>query len=219
MITKSTSYYDIAARLPADAVVSFCGVSWEEYEELLRQVGESSGLRISFNDGRLTIMTLGTEHENYARFVERLLTTLSLRRRLNIRFFGGATIKKVEVQKGVEPDACFYVQRADALGNRVELDFEKDPPPDIALEIDVHHDSMFKLAIYAALGVPEIWRYDGRELTIYLLEGDKYEVSGQSRALPLLTSRVLTEHLARLREEGELGSLLAFDEWLQSQNL
>ncbi|MCS6805935.1 MAG: Uma2 family endonuclease, partial [Blastocatellia bacterium] len=107
---------------------------------------------------------------------------------------------------------------ADLLGARLELNFEVDPPPDIAVEIDVHHDSTFKLPIYAALGVPEVWRYDGKEVTIYLLRGEGYEVSAQSQALPLLTSRVLTEFLTRLRDEGELQALLAFDEWLQSHS-
>ncbi|MCS6806178.1 MAG: Uma2 family endonuclease [Blastocatellia bacterium] len=219
MATQTASYYDIVSRLPADTVVTFHDVSWQEYEELLEQVSEASGLRISYDDGMLTVMTLSTEHENYARFIERLVNVISLRRRINIRFFGSATMKTAKGHKGLEPDACFYVQTADRLGTRLELDFEVDPPPDIAVEIDVHHDSTFKLPIYAALGVPEVWRYDGKELTIYLLRGEGYEVSAQSQALALLTSQVLTEFLARLREEGELQALLAFDEWLQSGQL
>jgi Uma2 family endonuclease len=216
MITQTASYYDIVSQLPADTVVTFHDVGWEEYEDLLEQVGEASGLRISFNEGRLTVKTLSTEHEKYARFLEKLLTVLSLRRRINILSFGGATMKKSKRRKGLEPDACFYVQTADLLGKRIQLDFEVDPPPDIAVEIDVHHDSLSKFAIYAALGVPEIWRYDGQQLTIYLLQEDTYVTSAQSQALPLLTSQILTEFLTRLRDEGEFQTLLAFDEWLQS---
>lgn len=218
MITPTASYYDIVTQLPADTVVTFHNVGWQEYEELLEQVGESSGLRISFDDGRLTVMTLSTEHEKYTRFLEKLLTVLSLRRRINILSFGGATMKKAKRRKGLEPDACFYVQTADALGNRMQLDFEVDPPPDIAVEIDVHHDSSSKLPIYAALGVPEIWRYDGQRLTISVLRQDQYVEVPQSQALPLLTGQILTEFLTRLREDGELPALLAFDEWLQSQS-
>lgn len=217
MIAQTVSYYDIVTQLPADTVVTFHGVSWEDYEGLLDQVGEASGLRISFDDGRLTVMTLSTEHENYARFLEKLLTIISLRLRLNIRFFGGATMKKAKRRKGLEPDACFYVQTADRLGTRMQLDFEVDPPPDIAVEIDVHHDSLFKFPIYAALGVPEVWRYDGQHLTISVLREGQYVTTPQSQALPLLTGQVLTEFLTRLREEGELQALLAFDEWLHSR--
>jgi Uma2 family endonuclease len=120
-----------------------------------------------------------------------------------------------EMYKGNEPDACFYVQNAYRIGNRLQLDFATDPPPDIAIEVDVHHDSRNKLDIYAALAVPEVWRFDGDALTIYLLEQDRYTESGSSLALPMLTSPLLTNALTQVRTEGELAALMAFDEWLQ----
>jgi Uma2 family endonuclease len=215
--TQILSYYDVVNQLPADTVVAFHDVSWEDYEKLLEQVGEASGLRISYGDGTLTVMTLSSEHESYERFIESLVSLVRVRLRLNIRFFGSATMKKRKPRKGLEPDACFYVQTADALGKRIQLDFEVDPPPDIAVEIDLHHQSLSKFPIYAALGVGEIWRYDGRELTIHLLEVEHYLTVSQSRALPMLTSQILTDFLRRLRDDGELDAILAFYEWLQSR--
>ena len=210
----ATNYFEIVTRLPADAVVVFRHVGWEDYEELLAQVGEASGLRLSYDDGILTAMTLGTEHEKYARFIEKLLTVLSLKKRIAILSFGAATIKRPSQRKGLEPDACFYVQRAEELGNRVQLDFEHDPPPDVAVEIDVHHSSEEKLSIYVALGVPEVWRYDGQRLRMFVLRGVGYEEVERSQALPVLTSEAVTGFLERLRREGELQALLAFDEWI-----
>jgi Uma2 family endonuclease len=220
MTVQTASYYDIVAELPADAEVTFQGVSWDEYEDLLEQLeqaGESSGRRISFDTGVLTVITLSTAPENYARFLDGLMVIIRLRRRINILSFGSATMRKRKKSAGKEPDACYYVQTADALGNRMQLDFEVDPPPDIAVEIDIHHDSLSKFPIYSALGVPEIWRYDGHELTIHLLQEDDYVIAPQSSALPLLTGRILTEFLTRLRDDGEFQAILAFDEWLQSQ--
>ena len=213
----ATNYFEIVTRLPADAVVVFRHVGWEDYEELLAQVGEASGLRLSYDDGILTAMTLGTEHEKYARFIEKLLTVLSLKKRIAILSFGAATIKRPSQRKGLEPDACFYVQRAEELGNRMQLDFEHDPPPDVAVEIDVHHSSEEKLSIYVALGVPEVWRYDGRRVSMFVLRGVGYEEVERSQALPVLTSEAVTGFLERLRREGELQALLAFDEWLGSR--
>ncbi|CDM66248.1 Uma2 family endonuclease [Pyrinomonas methylaliphatogenes] len=210
----ATNYFEIVTRLPADAVVVFRHVGWEDYEELLAQVGEASGLRLSYDDGILTAMTLGTEREKYARFIEKLLTVLSLKKRIVILSFGAATIKRPSQRKGLEPDACFYVQRAEELGNRVQLDFEHDPPPDVAVEIDVHHSSEEKLSIYVALGVPEVWRYDGQRLRMFVLRGVGYEEVERSQALPVLTSEAVTGFLERLRREGELQALLAFDEWI-----
>src|SRR5438132_3493026 len=134
----TSKHYDIVTQLPADTVLTFHDASWEDYEELLEQVGEASGKRISYREGTLTVMTLSAEHENYARFIDRMVNLVGVRLRINIRFFGSATMKKQNRRKGLEPDACFYVQTADALGKRIQLDFEVDPPPDIAVEIDVH---------------------------------------------------------------------------------
>ncbi|MEW6208880.1 MAG: Uma2 family endonuclease [Acidobacteriota bacterium] len=217
MTTATSSYYEIATQLPPDSIVTFRDVGWEEYEELIEQLGEASGHRVSFDEGTLKIMTLSPEHESYAQFFESLITVIRLRLRLNIRSFGSATMRKKKKKKANEPDACFYVQTASVIGNKMHIDFSVDPPPDIVVEVDIHHDSLEKFPIYVALGVPEIWRYDGKRLTIHHLEGDEYVIVEQSIALPLLSSGVLTEFLDRLSKEGESPALIAFDEWLESR--
>ncbi len=220
MSTQITSYYEIVSQLPEDASVTFQDVSWDEYEELLEQVGEAPGLRLSYDNGSLHVMTISSEHEKISEFISSLVGIIRLRLRINILGFGSATMRKRKVRKGKEPDACFYVQTAPLIGNRIQLDFETDPPPDVAVEIDVHHDSRPSFPTYAALGVPEIWRYDGQEMTIYCLsegnDGRQYVEVDTSSSLPILTAQLLTEMIERLRRDGELSALLAFDEWLQS---
>ena len=210
------TYSEIASHLPTRAAVTFQDVSWEEYEQLLEEVGESTQLRVSYNDGTLNIMTLSSEHESYAAFINLLVGHLSFRLRINIRFFGSATMKKQTLTKGSEPDACFYVQSARVIGNKMQIDFAVDPPPDIVVEVDIHHDSRDKFSIYAALEVPEIWRYDGKELTIHHLQEDRYISADNSLALPVLSCRALTDLLAQLAKDGESQTLVAFDEWLQT---
>ncbi len=220
MSTQIASYYDMVTQLPEAASVTFHDVSWDEYEELLEQVGEAPGLRISYDNGSLQVMTISSEHEKYASFISRLVTVIQLRLRIDILGFGSATMRKRKREKGNEPDGCFYVQTASLIGNRIQLDFEIDPPPDIAVEIDVHHDSRSKFPIYAALGVSEIWRYDGQAMTIYHLSEagneEQYVARDTSAALPILTATLLTEMIERMRRDGELSALLAFDEWLQT---
>ncbi len=216
MIAAPSNYYAVVSQLPEDTEVIFHGVTWEEYEELLDQVGEASGLRVSYNDGTLKVMSLSPGHEKYVRFIEGLIGAIRLRLRINIISFGSATMRKRRDSKGNEPDACFYVQTAAAIGNRIELDFTVDPPPDVVVEVDIRHDSTDNDVIYAALGVPEIWRYDGWAVVILRLRQDSYEVVETSQALPILTGQILTECLTRLRQDGELEALIAFDEWLQS---
>ena len=216
MVTETATYFSIVEQMPEDTVVIFHNTTWEEYEELLAQVGEASGLRISFNDGILKAMTLSHQHEKYAEFIKSMVGSIRLRLRVNILFFGSATMRKRKKTKGNEPDASFYVQTAAAIGNRIHLDLTVDPPPDVVVEVDIHHDSRDNYPIYAAIGVPEIWRYDGQEMTIYHLQADGYVTAKTSRALPMLSGGVLTEYLRRMPEEGEFKAILGFDEWLRS---
>jgi Uma2 family endonuclease len=216
MSTQILSRYELVSQMPEDTVVIFHGVGWKEYEELLEQVGEARGLHISYDDGKLQVITVSSEHEKYVRFFESLIATIRLRLRIDILSFGSATIKKKRKKKGNEPDACFYIQTAPVIGNRIRLDFETDPPPDVAVEVDIHHESQSKLVIYGALGVPEVWRFDGQAVSIHLLRGKNYVEAPRSLALPILTSSVLTEFLTRLPKDGDSRTLLAFDEWLKS---
>ncbi len=217
MLAEAINYAEIISQLPADSFLIRENVSWEEYEDLLEQVGEATWLRIAYDDGTLEIITVGPKHEKYATFIEGLVGVIRLRLRMNIVFFGSSTMRKEKKRKGIEPDACFYVQTAEALGNRMDLDFEKDPPPDVAVEVDVTRHSISKFGIYAGLGVPEVWIYDLKELRIYLLEQDKYVPATESQALPMLSGPILSKFLSQLREAGELQAILAFDDWLQSQ--
>jgi Uma2 family endonuclease len=109
------------------------------------------------------------------------------------------------------------VQNAILVGTKDEIDFNNDPPPDVVVEIDLHHESLSKFPIYAALGVPEIWRYDGDSLTIYYLRDEQYVASETSLSLPVFTSAVLTDFLARSPKQDQYDILLAFEEWLKTQ--
>jgi Uma2 family endonuclease len=217
IISQAEAIVEMIDRMPADSVLIQHGVGWNEYEELLQTVGEASGLRISFDDGTLQIMTLSQRHEKYSTLIERMVDRLSSFLKVKVLFYGSATMRKEHKQKGVEPDACFYVQNAPLVGTKDEIDFNIDPPPDVVVEIDLHHDSISKFPIYAALGVAEFWRYDGNVLTIYHLSEEQYQPSEASQSLPLLTSSILTEFLARIPNEDQYEILLAFEEWLESQ--
>jgi Uma2 family endonuclease len=214
--SEVATYYELVTMLPPGAEIVFHNVPWEAYEELLEQVGEASSLRISYNDGKLKVMSLSSEHEKYVLFINCLVAQIRVRLRLNILFFGSATMRKRKNTKGNEPDACFYVQTANVIGNRIHLDFAVDPPPDVVVEVDVHHRSEDNDSIYATLGVAEIWRYDERTLEILHLHGSEYIHAQASLALPMLTDEILTEYITRMKQEGEFVAILAFDEWLQT---
>jgi Uma2 family endonuclease len=217
IISQAEAIVEMIDRMPADSLLIQHDVSWNDYEELLQTVGERPGLHISFSDGTLQVMTLSFKHEIYVRLIERMIDRLSSRLRIKVLSYGSATMKKQRDQKGAEPDACFYVQSAELVGRKEEIDINVDPPPDVVVEIDLHHESISKSAIYASLGVPELWRYDGDSLTIYRLHEEHYVASEVSASLPVLTAVVLSEFLARIPKEDQYEILSAFEEWLKGQ--
>lgn len=218
IISQAEAIVEMIDRMPADSVLIRHRVGWQDYEELLAAIGEASSLRISYDEGTLQVMSPSSKHEYVTKLIERLVDRISIRQRIKVLFYGSATLKKQSEQKGAEPDACFYVQTADAVGTKEQIDFNSDPPPDVVLEIDIHHESVSKFPIYAAFGVPELWRYDGATLTIYRLRDGQYVLADASLALPVITSAVLTEFLARSPKEDQYDIVLAFEEWLKAED-
>ena len=213
-----TNYSEITSQLPAGSDIFLRGQTWEDYEEIIESVGEASGLRISFDGRNVKIMTLSTKHEKYVRFIEMIITTLSLKIRKKILHFGSATIKSSRQERGSEPDCCFYVQNAELVADKDTIDCSRDVPPDIVVEIDIHHSSMEKFEIYSKLRVPEFWLYDGERLRIYRLESENYVAVKKSLALPILSDDVLTDFLNSLQTSDQFEILLKFEKWLDSQN-
>jgi Uma2 family endonuclease len=217
ILSQPEAVVEMIDRMPGDSVLIQHGVGWHDYEELLDAVGEASSVRICYDEGTLQVMSPSSKHEYVTKLIERLVDRISIHQHIKVLFYGSATLKKQSEQKGAEPDACFYIQTADAVGTKEQIDFNTDPPPDVVLEIDIHHESISKFAIYAAFGVSELWRYDGEALTIYHLRDGQYALADASLSLPILTSTVLTEFLARSPKEDQYDIVLAFEAWLKGQ--
>ena len=129
---------------------------------------------------------------------------------LKLQCYGRATWKRQRLARGVEADTCYYVANADRVIGKRKFDLEFDPPPDIVVEIDITNESLSKFPIYAALGVPEIWHYDGREVQFYELAGDKYREVPQPRSFTGLTPAMLAAALDQSKSDGQTAALRAF---------
>ena len=157
-------------------------VSWQEFEKILAELGDNRSLRLAYDRGTLEIMTPLPEHEAYKEIIGDLIKDLADELELNYESFGSTTWKKEATLAGSEPDNCFYFQNERAVRGRLDIDLAQDPPPDLVLEIDITSKSLDKLPIYARLGVPEIWRYDGGILKIYHLQAGQYQETDFSLA-------------------------------------
>ena len=210
MSTRTADYLDAVDHLPAGATLVVHDFGWDEYERLVEELA-ARHFRVSYDCGRLEIITPLPEHEVYARTIDLLVRAYAEPRDLTVENYGRTTWKRKSLARGVEPESCYYITSAHCIiGKHHKIDLESDPPPDIVVEIDVTNESLGKSGIYAALGVPEIWRYDGTQMQFYELAGHAYREISESRSLPGLTSAMLAVALEQSKTEGQTASLRAF---------
>ncbi len=198
-----------------DQIVVLRGVRWATYESLLAHLVDSSAPRLTFDRGDLEIRSLSPEHERLNRLLASFVEEASLALGIDVESFGSTTFKRDDLERGFEPDSCFYIANADRVVGRRKIDLRKDPPPDLVIEIDITSASLRKFPIYAQVGVPEIWRYDGVTLAMFKLVGDEYIEIEQSVSVPALNGRELLEFLEKSRDTPRRALIRAFREWLR----
>jgi Uma2 family endonuclease len=201
--------------LPDEGHIVLDDVSWEFYEHVLRELGDRP-LRVTFSDGSIEILSPLPKHELWGGWINRLIELLCFERGIKVATLGSTTFRSMAKRKGLEPDKCFYIQNADA---GLALDAEFDPavhlPPDLAVEIDITSRSIPRQPIYAALGVKELWRFDGADLQVMHLSAQgSYQPAKQSLALPFLPIREYTGFVLRMRETDQLQVLREYRDWL-----
>jgi Uma2 family endonuclease len=194
------------------------GISWATYESLLRDVDVAGQrVKISYFQGRMTIMSPLPVHETWKRLISWMIEFLALELNIPIRSLGSTTWRRQGASAGREADECYYVQNEPKVGGRLELDLLRDPPPDLALEVDVTHHPLDRDAIYAALRVPELWHYDGNHLNCLLLGSDgQYHPAANSVAFPFLRPGDLARFIRMLPAHNEMAMKQAFREWVKS---
>jgi Uma2 family endonuclease len=204
----------IAVKNRADRVVLY-HISWTQFENLLQDLGESRVARIAYDAGTLEIMTPLPEHEHYKEVISDLIKDIADTLDLDYESYGSTTWKQENRMAGLEPDNCFYFQNEAAIRGKLDLDLNQDPPPDLALEIDVTSKSLNRLPIYARLGVPELWCYDSGELKIYLLQNGEYLESQTSLVFPSLPIRELPRLIESHRNQGRRAMRKAVRNWVR----
>ncbi|MEW6211493.1 MAG: Uma2 family endonuclease [Acidobacteriota bacterium] len=216
MSAEMQSFIEVIERLPAGGQIRVFDVGWDDYEQLLSDLGEGYSVRVSFNDGVLEVMSPLPEHEEYKDIIHDLLRALVRGLKWRMESRGSATLRREAKAKGAEPDGCYWVQTADRMIGKRTLDLSIDPPPDIVVEIDLTYQSTDKFSIYASLQTPEIWRYDGRRMHFYRLEGEEYAEVASSRAFPFLTDAAMSNFVEQGKTQGQDEAIEAMQRWAES---
>jgi Uma2 family endonuclease len=190
--------------LAPGSLVTILDVTWQEFELILQEMGNKRAARVAYSEGTLEIMVPLPEHEKSKEIISDIVKTLLRVQKIRYEPFGSTTFKRKGLA-GVEPDACFYIKNYQMMIGRRRLE-PNDPPPDLAIETDV--TSKTTIDAYLAIGVPEVWIYDGGNFTIYLLQDNKYIKSDTSPNFPGVNiSRIITDTVERAWVVGNLQAL------------
>jgi Uma2 family endonuclease len=189
-------------------------VSWAEFEAILEELGEHRSTRIAYDHGLLEIMAPLPEHEGDKEILSDLLKAFMEELGIELCALGSTTFKKQAMLRGIEPDQCFYIQNEAAIRGKKRLDLAVDPPPDLALEVDI--TSRTHPETYAALGVPELWRRVGGKIRIYQLQQGEYVEVEESPAFPgWPLQRELAKFVEQSRVDGRNQTIRALRQWVR----
>jgi Uma2 family endonuclease len=192
-------------------------ISWETYERLLREV-DSRHVRLTYDNGDLEIMTLSLGHESSGRLLGTFVRLVALELDMPLKGGGSTTMRQRLKKKGLEPDECFWFEHERAMRGKEKWRAGKDPPPDLAIEMDITHSSLNRMAIYAALRVGEVWPCTRKALLAYRFGGDgSYHAVAASALLPFLPLDRVFEFVKMSEEVNETTLLKRFTAWLRAE--
>ena len=208
-----------AALIQSPDRVILRNISWQTYRSLIRDLEQEPALRLTYDRGTLEIRMPLDPHETYKKLLGRLIEAATEELDLEIRSLGSRTCEREDLAKGLEPAQCYYIQNEVRVRGIQQIDLAQLMPPDLAVEVDITSSSLNRFLIYAALKVPEVWRYDGRSLTIYALQSGNYTESDRSVALPLLEAKDIGRFLKLQPTVGENTLIKQFRQWVRGQQV
>jgi Uma2 family endonuclease len=203
----------------AEQRVLLTGIRWQTYEALLEDLGNRH-VFLTYDRGSLEIMAPLFRHEGFTRVLGRVVEITA--EVLNIPFKAGwsTTFRRRDLERGLEPDRCFYIANVAAIVGKLDIDLTRDPPPDLAIETDITHSSLDRMSIYASLGVPEVWRFDGQQLQVNLLQtGPAYRPAEASRSFPTLPLAEVAGLVHQVATPDDLAQMRTIRAWVQQHAL
>jgi Uma2 family endonuclease len=201
---------------PPEERVLLHDITWETYERLNEEAGETCGTRFTYDSGELEIMTVYIGHEAPNRDLATIVEVTAEETGRDFRPAGSTTFQRKDLAKGFEPDSSFYFRNAKAIRGKEKIDLTTDPPPELIIEVDITRSSLDRFPIFAAMGVAEIWRYDGERVRFHTLAGGAYREISESLVLPPMTSAEATAFLERAQHDEAPVWLRSLREWVRA---
>lgn len=213
--TELDVFVELMTRLRPGKSAVLDGVSWDEYVWFDRQRDDRRpNVKLTYDRGRLEVMTTSFFHDRVSRRLAAVVMVFSAVLRVPVLGGGSTTFRRADLERGLEPDECFYVQNIERVRPLADIDLSIHPAPDLAIEIDHASSSVPKQPIYAQLGVSELWRFDDSVVTFLVRQPDgRYVSQPDSRAFPAVNSAELTRFVMSHTDLDEGAFLLNCMSW------
>lgn len=194
-------------------------VDWRSYSRFLRLFAERPAYRLTYDRGALEIMSPLPLHEREAYLLGRFIDVLTDELSLPVVAGRSTTFRRRRGRRGLEPDNSYWIANAARVIGLTKIDLRIHPPPDLAIEVDVSRSSLNRMAVYATLGVPEVWRFDDPQTLAFLVlqPNRTYAVQGTSVAFPLVTSADLLGFLRFAAQQDDTAIMGHFRAWVRSR--
>lgn len=198
--------------------ITLTEISWQGYETILNLLGDRP-VRVTYSQGVLELMILSYAHERYKKLLARLVEALTEELNIPMEAGGSTTFKRQTLERGLEPDECFYIQNQALVRGKQSIDLNEDPPPDLVIEIDINHSAIDRMDIYAALGVPELWRWNNGVLQFWVLNQQHYQQVQHSATFPQLSATDLEPFIALADQTDQTTLIRRFRAWVRENLL
>ncbi len=195
----------------------FHAIGWKGYQTLLDLYGDRP-VRLTYDRGNLEIMTPLPIHERYKSLIRRIIDEITMELDIPVIATASTTFRREDLDRGLEPDESYYFANAENLRDPRLIDLEFDPPPDLAIEIDITSSNLDRLSIYASLGIAEIWRFDGESVAVLRLQADgSYAVSKTSGVLPFVPMKDVARWLYESNLKNDTAWGRGVREWVRRE--
>jgi len=205
----------VTTAIPGETRVLLENITWQTFKTMLAEMGSERANKISYRQGNIEIMTPLKPHESSNRLIEVFVGVLCEELGLEVNRVGSLTLTRDDLEYGAEPDSSYYIQNELLVREKENIDLAFDPPPDLVLEVEYSRPKIDKFKLYAAMGIPEFWRYNGTTLRVYILANGQYSETQTSPTFAAIPIKEIPRFIEESKKIGQIAVTRAFRTWVK----
>lgn len=205
----------VTTAIPGETRVLLENITWQTFKTMLAEMGSERANKISYRQGNIEVMTPLKPHESSNRLIEVFVGVLCEELGLEVNRVGSLTLTRDDLEYGAEPDSSYYIQNELLVREKENIDLAFDPPPDLVLEVEYSRPKIDKSKLYAAMGIPEFWRYNGTTLRVYILANGQYSETQTSPTFAAIPIKEIPRFIEESKKIGQIAVTRAFRTWVK----